>query len=76
MFQGGAGGSISHQIEKDLASAGISDAESNNRATNAERNVGVTMKGGSAIGIIGQHDFADSRLSNILSQLPRRSGPG
>jgi len=55
MFQGGAGGSLSEEIEKTLAANG---AHSN------------------LIGIVGQHDFADSRLTNLLAQLPPGVRPG
>jgi len=59
MFQGGAGISISDQIEKALAVT---------RSTNGPRS--------NFIGIVGQHDFGDSRLTNLLAQLPPAVRPG
>src|SRR6266436_6470462 len=59
MFQGGAGGSISDQIEKALAVTSITNGGHSN-----------------FIGIVGQHDFTDSRLTNLLAQLPPAVRPG
>jgi two-component sensor histidine kinase len=59
MFQGGAGGSISDQIEKALAVTSITNGPHSN-----------------FIGIVGQHDLADSRLTNLLAQLPAAIRPG